>query len=195
MSTPLEPVASLRLLPLTLYTEQLIVRGTAQGRHHRVTDILNLRTEPFLVLEDVVLEEYGSTDAPLRAAFAHVNLDSVLFAVSLTAVEPAQELHTPKVAERALFSIPPFRVVGNVHLPPEHHVRDGLSGLVGAFIPVTDATFWSDRLGQGHQAVAYVAVNRARAQVFAPYQEADPWAGVARPRAGSPEPPTRGSGW
>jgi hypothetical protein len=189
MSMRFEPPVSLHLLPLTLYTEQLIVRGTAHSRHHRVTDVLNVRSEPFLVLEDVILEEYGSTEVPLRAPFAHVNLASVLFAVSLTTVEPAQELLTPKVAERALFSIPPFRIVGHGHLPPERDLRDGLAQLPGAFIPVTDAVFWADRLGEGRQAVAYIAVNQARAQVFAPFREADPWAGVARPSSDRAQPP------
>jgi cleavage and polyadenylation specificity factor subunit 6/7 len=31
--------------------------------------------------------------------------------------------------------------------------------------------------------VPYLAVNHARAQVFAPYREVDPWAGMARPAA------------
>jgi hypothetical protein len=178
MSMLFDSPTPLRQLPLTLYTEQLIVRGTVQTRQHRVTDILNVTEEPYLVLEDVTLEDYGSADPPMRAEFAQVNLASVLFAVSLTTIEPVRELRTPKIAERALVSIPPFRVVGHVHLLPERNLRDGLSELNTAFIPVTDATFWSDRLGEARQTVAYVAVNQSRAQVFAPYREIDPWAGV-----------------
>ena len=109
MSMPFDHLGSLRAVPMTLYTEMLVVRGTIQTLQHRVTDILNQATEPHLVLEDVTLEEYGSTDLPLRAEFAQVNLASVLFAVSLTTVEPIRELRTPKVSERALLSVPPFR--------------------------------------------------------------------------------------
>jgi hypothetical protein len=193
MSMMFDSAASMRQLPLTLYTEQLVVRGMVQTRQHRITDVLNVRQEPFLVLEDVILEEYGSADVPLRAEFAQVNLASVLFAVSLTTVETVRELRTPKLAERALVSIPPFRVVGHVHLMPERSLRDSLAELQGAFIPVTDATFWSDRLGEARQTVAYVAVNQSRAQVFAPFREVDPWAGVARVPAEPPtEPPTAG---
>jgi hypothetical protein len=170
--TPLRPI------PLTLYTEQLVVRGTVQTRQHRVTDILNVTTDPFLVLEDVSLEEYGSADPPLQAEFAQVNLGSVLFAVSLTTVDPHRELRTPKVAERALVSVPPFRIVGRIHLLPERSLRDSLGELRGSFIPITDATYWADRLGEARQSVAYVAVNQNRAQVFAPFHESDPWAGA-----------------
>jgi hypothetical protein len=198
MSMTFDSLGSLRAIPMTLYTELLVVRGTIQTLQHRVTDILNQAAEPHLVLEDVTLEEYGSTDLPLRAEFAQVNLASVLFAVSLTTVEPIRELRTPKTSERALLSVPPFRVVGQVHLLPERSLRHSLSELQGAFIPVTDATYWAERVGEARQTVAFVAVNRARAQVFAPYREVDPWAGVPHAPARAeepepqPEPPTAG---
>ena len=191
---PFDSLGSLRAFPLTLYTELLVVRGTIQTLQHRVTDILNQAAEPHLVLEDVTLEEYGSTDPPLRAEFAQVNLASVLFAVSITTLEPIRELRTPKVTEQALLSIPPFRVVGQVHLLPERSLRESLAELHGTFIPVTDATFWSDRVGEARQMVAFVGVNRGRAQVFAPFREVDPWSG-ADPAGGQieePEPPTAG---
>ncbi len=181
MSMLFDSPGTLRAVPMTMYTEQLIVRGTIHTSQHRVTDILNQAQEPHLVLEDVTLEEYGSTDTPLRAEFAQVNLAAVLFAVSLTAVEPMRELRTPKVTERALVSVPPFRVIGHVHLLPERGLRASLADLHGAFLPVTDATFWAERVGEARQTVAFVAVNRSRAQVFAPFHEVDPWAGVARP--------------
>jgi hypothetical protein len=185
-----------RSVPRTLYTEQLIVRGAILTTQHRVTDILNLAGEDHLVLEDVALEEYGSADPPLRAEFAQVNLAAVLFAVSLTTVEPMRELRTPKVSERALLSVPPFRIVGQIHLLPDRSLRESLDELHGAFVPVTDAPYWSDRFGEARQTVAYVAINRARAQVFAPFREVDPWAGVARPSASpadlAPEPPPAG---
>jgi len=74
-----------------------------------VTDILNEAGSRFLVLEDVSMEAFGSKELPTRADYAQVNLGSILFAVSLQAIEPTRELRTPKVSERALVSIPPFR--------------------------------------------------------------------------------------
>jgi len=195
--------APFRTVPMTLYTELFIVRGVIQTRQHRVTDILNAADQSFLVLEEVSLEEFGSRDLPTRAEFAQVNLGSILFAVSLQAVEPIRELRTPKISERALVSIPPFRVIGNVHLMAERSLRDSLAELQAPFVPVTDAVFWSDRLGEGRQSAAMVAVNQARAQILAPYREVDPWAGIgaASPSASptrlpgvpdDPEPPAPG---
>jgi hypothetical protein len=194
-----------RTVPMTLYTELFVVRGAIQTRQHRVTDILNSADKPFLVLEDVSLEEFGSNALPARAEFAQVNLGAILFAVSLQAVEPIRELRTPKISERALVSIPPFRVIGNVHLMPERSLRDSLTELHAPFVPVTDAVFWSDRMGEGRQSAAMVAVNQARAQILAPYREVDPWAGfgAASPSAAptrlpgvpdDPEPPAPGWG-
>jgi len=180
---------SFRTVPLTLYTELFIVRGTIQTRQHRVTDILNEAGHPFLVLEDVSMDEFGSTGVPTRAEFAQVSLWSVLFAVSLQAVDPVRELRMVKTSERALVSIPPFQVIGNVHLLPERSFRDSLEELEGTFIPVTDAVFWSDRLRTGRETAAMVAVNQARAQILAPYREVDPWAGVSP--AGTPPSPAR----
>jgi len=189
--------APMRNVPMTLYTEQFVVRGAIQTRQHRVTDILNDADQPFLVLEEVSLEEFGSKELPTHAEFAQVNLASILFAVSLQAVEPMRELRTPKVTERALVSIPPFRVIGHVHLLAERSLRDSLVELQAQFVPVTDAVFWSERLGEGRQNAAMVAVNHARAQILAPYREVDPWAGIvgASPSAspirlpGAPEEP------
>jgi hypothetical protein len=194
MATSPEHPIVLRLVPLTLYTEQLVVRGMILTHHRRVTDILR-PAEPFLVLQDVTLEEYGTDGHTTRAEYAQVNLASVLFASSLAAVVPASGLRTPKVAARALVSVPPFRIVGNVHLLPAMTLRDSLAALQGGFIPITDATFWSERLGEDRRTVAFVAVNQSRAQVFAPYNESDPGedgdgpSGEPRESAPAEEPP------
>jgi hypothetical protein len=181
--------SSYRTIPMTLYTEQFVVRGTIQTRQHRVTDILNDAEQRFLVLEEVSMEELGSKELPTRADYAQVNLASILFAVSLQAVEPIRELRTPKVSERALVSIPPFRVIGNVHLLSERSLRDSLAELQAQFVPVTDAVFWSERLGEARQSAAMVAVNQARAQILAPFREVNPWADLGGSTA--PGSPTR----
>jgi hypothetical protein len=118
-----------------------------------------------------------------------VNLASILFAVSLQAIEPVRGLRTPKVSERALVSIPPFRVIGNLHLLSERSLRDSLAELQAQFVPVTDAVFWSERLGEARQSAAMVAVNQARAQILAPFREVNPAADLAGTAA--PGSPTR----
>lgn len=165
---------------LTLYTDAYIVRGTVLTRFRRVTDILNEAEHEFLVLSDAVFEEFGSRSQAIRAEYAQVNLGTVLFAVADTPVEPMPELRTPKVPEQALVTVPPFRIVGRIHLLPERHLRDALDQLVGRFVPVTDAMYWSDVVGEARTRALMVAVNHARAQILAPHREVDPWEGLGR---------------
>jgi hypothetical protein len=170
---------------LTLYTDALITHGKVRTRQHRITDILNLTEQPFLILEDVMVEEYGERGQPIRADVAQVNLDTVLFAVADTPVEPSPELRTQKQPAAAIISVPPFRVTGTIHLMGgESTVREALSELEQRFIPVTQATYWSDAVGEGRRTAVVVAVNRHRTQILAQHREVDPWAGLGGTAAG-----------
>ena len=184
------------LVPLTLYTDAFVIKGTIRSRQGRITDILNQADEGFLVLSDTFVDEYGSRGTPVRTEFAQVNLSAVLFAVADTRVEARPDLRTPKVPEEALISIPPFRVIGRVHLLPERDLREALSELTGRFIPVTDATYWSDSIGEARTSAAMVAINHERAQILAPHREVDPWAGLDRGgEAGGASTEGPSSGW
>ena len=182
---------------LTLHTDAYVIRGQVPSRQRRVTDVLNDTDRDFLVLTDVVLDEYGAHGGTTKADFAQVNLGSVLFAISETAAESYPELRTPKVQEEALISIPPFKIIGQIHLMPGANLRDALAQLTGRFVPVTEATYWSDSLGEARTSSALVAFNRSRAQILAPHRAVDPWEGIqggAGGRAEAPrEPP--GGGW
>jgi len=163
---------------LTLYTDALIIRGLIRTRQHRITDILNSADDPYLVLEDVTTEEFGSRASAERADYAQINLDAVLFAVSDTEVDAVAELRTPKSAEKAIISIPPFKLSGSIHVLPGRDMREGLLELQGKFLPLTDVTYWSDTVGEPRTSVHVVAFNHQRAQIMAPHREVDPWAGM-----------------
>jgi hypothetical protein len=165
--------SQLSRVELMLYTDTLATHGFVRTHQRRVTDILNLSEAPFLVLEDVTVREHGSSEEPIRANFAQVNLDAVLFAIADTPVEPSPELRTPKVQEPVLVSVPPFTVVGMIHvLPTAGDMREALTELAGRFLPVTGATYWSGRAGVTRREAPMVAVNHGRAQILAQYQPA-----------------------
>lgn len=167
-------------IPLTLYTDAYVIRGTVRTRQRRVSDILNQPDESFLVLADAILDEFGSRDIAVRTEFAQVNLAAVLFAVADTPVEPRPDLRTPKIPEKAMISVPPFKITGRIHLLPERDLHEALSELTGRFIPVTEATYWSDTVGEARATAEMVAVNHQRAQILAPHREMDPWSGLDR---------------
>ena len=166
--------------PITLVTDAFVVRGTLLTRHRRITDMLNAADEDFLVLEQATFDEFGSTGVVMQTDFAQVNLGTVLFGVADDPVEPTPELRVPKVTERALISIPPFTITGHIHLMPERSLHQALGELLGRFIPVTDAVYWSDRVGEARKEALIVAVNHTRAHILAPHREIDPWAGLDR---------------
>jgi hypothetical protein len=180
----------LHRLEVTLYTDALITHGFVRTRQRRVSDILNLAEDPFLILEDVTVEEFGDRGEPITAAFAQINLDAVLFAVATVPVEPVPELRTQKAKEEAIVSIPPFRVTGTMHLlPTEGNLRAALAELHGRFLPITDATFWSDQVGEARQQAVLVAVNHRRAQILAPYRQPGEGADAptSQPEGGGPQ--------
>jgi len=193
------------MVALALFTEAFVVRGMIPPRHRRVPDILNASDEPFLVLNDVTTDEFGPRGETIKAEYAQVNLATVLFAVVETPIDPAPELRTPKVPIQARIAVPPFRIVGDVHLLPIGDPPAGLAELTGRFIPVTDATYWSDSLGEARQTALALAINHARAQILTPHVELDPWAGLgmadpgaegdAGTRPTTADPPPADLGW
>lgn len=175
----------LRAAPITLITDAYIVRGAVQTRHRRISDILNSAENDFLVLENATFDEFGSTGIAIQSEFAQVNLGAVLFGVADEPVEPTAELRVPKVSQLALITVPPFTITGHIHLMPGRDLRQALDELMGRFIPVTEATYWADRVGEARNSALIVAVNHNRAQILAPHREVDPWAGLDRAGEGT----------
>jgi hypothetical protein len=186
-------------LAVTLHTDAFVIRGQVASRQRRVTDILNNAERDFLVLTDVVLDEYGAHGGTTRADFAQVNLASVLFAIADAAVESFPEMRTPKVQAEALISLPPFKIIGQIHLMPDNNLRDALAQLTGRFVPVTEATYWSDSLGEARTSSPLLAFNHARAQILAPHRAVDPWEGIqgggGAGGGGGPDPRDPKGGW
>ena len=181
---------------LTLYTDALIVQGLIRTRQRRITDILNAADDPYIVLEDVTTDEFGSRATAVRSDYAQINLDAVLFAVSDVPVEPVAELRTPKAPEMAMISIPPFKITGAIHLLPGRDMREALVELQGRFLPLTDAAYWSDTVNEPRATAQILAFNHNRAQILAPHREVDPWAGMPASQAdAAPGEPQAGGSW
>jgi hypothetical protein len=186
----------LRPTAITLVTDAFVVRGTIQTRHRRITDMLNSTEHDFLVLEQATFDEFGSSGVVMQTDFAQVNLGAVLFGVADEPVDATPELRVAKVSERALISVPPFTITGHIHLMPGRDLREALDELQGRFVPVTEATYWSDRVGEARTTALVVAVNHNRAQILAPHREVDPWAGLDRSGgAGAAEVPPAAAEW
>ncbi|CAN5574435.1 hypothetical protein BH20CHL6_BH20CHL6_08390 [soil metagenome] len=157
------------LAELTLYTDSHVVRGQLRTRKRRLSDVLNETDSTFLVLENVSFEEFGTHALIERAPYAQINLAAVLFAVSMEAMPAAPEFRVVKISEQALISVPPFRIVGRIHLLPGMELREALGRLQSRFLPITNVTYWSERLDESRTEAPMLAFNQARAQIMAPY--------------------------
>ena len=126
-----------------------MIRGSIRTRQRRITDILNQADEPFLVVSDATIDEYGSRDIASEAEYAQVNLGAVLFAVAGRGrSRRGRTSGRRRSRSMAMISIPPFRIIGRIHLLPERDLHEALGELTGNFIPVTEATYWSDTIGE-----------------------------------------------
>ena len=166
--------ASPEPMHLTLVTDTSIVRGQMLTRQHRLSDLLNDFEHPFIVLEQVEMVDVVGPGRTVRAPYAQVNLDAVLFAVTSVPVAPIPELTTPKAPQRAFITVPPYVIIGRIHLGAGDDLHEALGKLVGRFLPVTDAVYWSETLGIDRSDALMVAVNHARAQILVPFREIAP---------------------
>jgi hypothetical protein len=171
---------------LTLVTDSHIVRGTIRSRRRRLSDVLNEAEYDFLVVRDASLEEIGDGGVAARAKIAQVNLNSLLFAVADAAVASHRELKLQKSPEDALIVVPPFTLLGRIHLLQDTDVFMALSELTTRFIPLTEATYWSDTARVPRTAAPMVAFNNRRAHILAQLQEAESAAPPASIRHGVP---------
>jgi hypothetical protein len=169
-------------LALTLFTDSHVIRGSMETRLRRLTDVLNQEDSDFLVISDATMEEFGAKGQPtLHAEFAQVNLNTLLFAATDSIVEPQPEMRLVKSTEDALIVVPPFKIVGRIHVLPGSDLREALSALSGRFIPLTNASYWSDSLGEPKVQASFVAFNHGRAHVLASHEDRDPWQGLKAP--------------
>lgn len=171
---PNDPVAPVAPMHLTLATESSFIRGELLTRQRRMSDVLNDADHPFILLRHVEMIDIRSSGRTVEAAHAQVNLDAVLFAVTSVPVSAPPELATPKAPQNAFITIPPYTIVGAIHLTAGDDLHEGLGKLVGRFLPVTDAAYWSEPLGVDRTEALMVAVNQARALILAPFHEVVP---------------------
>ena len=177
--------AELTLIQLTIYTDAQVVQGTVRTRARRLVDVFDPAGGPFLVVEEVTMDEHGSRGRPTITPFAQIRLEAILFAYTDAAF--ADEADPAPAHPAVLLAVPPFIVAGTVDaLPGQKDFRDAVADLPGGFVRVAAASFWSDPLNEGRRRTPFIAVNGARVEVAAPHRDVDPWAGLDVARAAHP---------
>lgn len=164
-----------RRLAVRFYTDSYVVSGTVSTTAADVHALLTMGDPDTLELEEVRLSEHSTGDLVRELAFARVAVAAILFAVSDEPDESAAAIALPRLSEKALLIVPPFRLTGYLHAADATDLRSAAGALSGRFLPVSDATHWSESLREPRTSAQLAAVARARVQIVAPYLEQDVW--------------------
>ena len=132
-------------MPLEVYFQAAVVRGVLVTNQERLSNYLVLREgEEIFSLKDVTME--GANRKPIMGGadeylvyMREVFLIADLSPASHVQREGIESFYVEKEASKALFSIGPYLLQGNVHLVPGAALHDLLVEK-SRFFPVTAAT-------------------------------------------------------
>jgi hypothetical protein len=127
---------------IDVYTTAYRVSGVVQTRFVRVADILNQLAGDHLLVEQATVSEFDGPTATIGAQQVMVARDEILFAIVGASAAPVSrpEMRIPKRAVRGQLALPPFRVIGSVHVPHGSRPADGLLNSVERFMAMTDVS-------------------------------------------------------
>jgi len=161
------------------YTRHYHVSGDVQVNRWRLADVLNDRSDPFVLMQNVVREPLPALAATggelARAAqFLQIAKESVLFAIPHEAPElevARQQYLATLYSERGVADanaiMPPWELRGTVHLRRVSGPQQALEDTPGEFIPMThiEASYLLDG-GRLRVAADLAIVNRLLAELF-----------------------------
>lgn len=130
-------------IEVQVFTADFIIRGHIETDGERLTDVLNLKTDPHLILTDVQaasLHTLGKT-APLRLARARVEKHAILMAIPIEQDLTHKSIFrkTNRVGVEVAVLLPQFEVHGTLHVVERLDIRKGLTTRPEDFFPLTDA--------------------------------------------------------
>ncbi|MEA2650924.1 MAG: hypothetical protein QOI85_645 [Chloroflexota bacterium] len=160
-------LSAVRQVEIDLLTDAYRITGTLHTRFGRVTDILNQLAAEHLSIERATITEHADPSSPLAAPTAIVPVASILLlaAPDLTGVA-SSDMRIQKRPVKAMFALPPVRIIGTTHVPMGSRPLDGLLNVTDRFLAITEVTIASAAFPHLASAVEAAAVSRAKAQIL-----------------------------
>lgn len=149
---------------LEVYLQAAVVRGTLATNQSRLSNFLIVRQgEDVFSIKDATLETFNRKPVLVGADEYLIYMQEVFLIADLSLEAGMQgsgmgAFYLKKDQSKALFSVGPYLLQGNVHLLPGSALHDLLMEK-SQFLPVTEATLIVDRLDIGPR--TYL-VNRAK---------------------------------
>lgn len=131
-------------LRLEIYLQSAVVRGVLETNQDRLSNFLNIRQgEEVFSLKDATLESFNRKSVSVGADQYLIYMQEVFLIADLnsegrTRRSGIDSLYIQKDRAKALFSVGPYLLQGNVHLLPGSALTDFLMES-SQFLPVTEA--------------------------------------------------------
>lgn len=125
------------------YTFDHIIRGNLISPDERLSDILNLKNESAILLEDVLVTRLPNLNdiLPIKFLDARIEKRSILFAcpTQRDITQKSMYRKTARLPCDVCVLIPGFEIIGTIHLTEKFDTRRVLVAHPNNFIPLTNA--------------------------------------------------------
>ena len=126
-----------------VYTYDHIIRGNLNSPDERLSDILNLKNESSILLEDVLVTRLPNLNdiPPIKFLDAHIEKRYILFACPTQSDITQKSMYRKAVRlpYNVCVLIPGFEIIGTIHLTEKFDTRRALVARPDDFIPLTNA--------------------------------------------------------
>jgi hypothetical protein len=126
-----------------VYTYDHIIRGNLNSPDERLSDILNLKNESAILLEDVLVTRLPNLNdiPPIKFLDARIEKRSILFAcpTQRDITQKSMYRKTARLPSDVCVLIPGFEIIGTIHLTEKFDTRRVLVAHPNDFIPLTNA--------------------------------------------------------
>lgn len=131
-----------RRWPIDVYLPDCVLSGVVEGSHRRLGDHLR-SVDDLLTIDETVVRSLRSGADLTQKRSAIVTVQSILFVVDRSDLEPNERQSTMRIEKRTfktMANVGPFWMRGDIHLPPAGDIQNYIRGSMGSFIPLTGVT-------------------------------------------------------
>lgn len=118
-------------------TETHRIVGKLEVGIRRLSDVLNVRSEVSLGLQEVRISSFANNELPAMVDLVHLFKEGILLSLPHGGEAERPLEYRQKVRHRVQLNIPPFSVIGDLHLIREVSLRKALAETIPTFLPLS----------------------------------------------------------
>lgn len=130
-------------IQVDVYTFDHIIRGNLNSPDERMSDILNIKNESAILLEDVLVTRLPNLNdiPPIKFLEVRIEKRSILFACPMQhdITQKSMYRKAARLPYDVCVLVPGFEIIGTIHLTEKFDTRRVLVAHPNDFIPLTNA--------------------------------------------------------